>query len=411
MNLFLVDENTERTYDQLISDIKAAKYYCKVFKSRSLYEYLLNFVVGLLAEKPLILIDSDISQQESDTLLINKDVNVQIPVLLDIEKILDFNSLINIIKESKSEIIIFTSGTTGQPRKITHTISNLIRSVRQNKNVFEQNKVVWGLAYNPSHIAGLQVFFQAFCNQNPIINLFNITRTFIFEFILKYNISHISATPTFYRLLLPIEMPFHSIIRMTFGGERSDNNLHEKMLQMFPNAKINNIYASTEAGSLLISKGENFQIPSKLSGKIIILNNELHIHKSLMGKSKDLNLTKDFYSTNDLIEWIDIKKGIFKITSRKNELINIGGYKVNPQEVEEAILNFPNIKTVLVYGKPNSVLGNVLCAVIQTNCDSLITEHEVRKYLSGILQDYKIPRKMTFDGNICLTRTGKLKRI
>jgi acyl-coenzyme A synthetase/AMP-(fatty) acid ligase len=111
-----------------------------------------------------------------------------------------------------------------------------------------------------------------------------------------------------------------------------------------------------------------------------------------------------------LIEWVDEKSGLFRFKSRKNELINVGGYKVNPGEVEEVINSLDGIRQSLVYGKPNSVLGNVLCAEVQLNEGAILNELEIRKALKGKLQDFKIPRRIKFVENFTLTRTGKLKR-
>ncbi|HNW98725.1 MAG TPA: fatty acid--CoA ligase family protein [Bacteroidales bacterium] len=404
MTLFLSDIEKEKSYEELIRDINESKGYCRVFKSGGLYDFFLNFLVGLVAGKQLVLLDSDLSKDEIGKLNID-GINVSETLLQNDFK--DFNAVIDKIQNSASEIIIFTSGTTGQPKQILHSVSSLARAVQKKQNF---TNTVWGFAHNPTHMAGLQVFFQAFMNKHPLINLFKKERTGIYNAISKYQITHISATPTFYRLLLPFERSYPSVIRLTFGGEKSDKKLHENMLGIFPNAKINNIYASTEGGSLLVSKGEYFQIPEHLKEKIIVANNELWIHQSLLGNSAEINLDHEYYHTSDLVEWVDETTGTFRFHGRKNELINIGGFKVNPAEVEEALSGKPGIKHAIVYSKPNSVLGNILCADVQLYSGINISEIEIRKYLSEKLQDYKVPRKITFVENISLTRTGKIKR-
>ena len=117
----------------------------------------------------------------------------------------------------------------------------LTRSVRTGDKYKNQ---VWAYAYNPTHMAGLQVFFQAFENQNTLINVFNQSREYVYQQIKAMNITHMSATPTFYRLLLPFEDAYDSVIRVTLGGEKSDQHLYDSIKKIFPNAKINNVYAS-----------------------------------------------------------------------------------------------------------------------------------------------------------------------
>lgn len=108
---------------------------------------------------------------------------------------------------------------------------------------------------------------------------------------------------------------------------------------------------------------------------------------------------------------MDKEKGLFRFKSRKNELINVGGYKVNPEETENALLAIVGISQALVYGKANSVLGNILCADIKIEAGSSLTELEIRNQLKSNLQDFKIPRRIKFVESFALTRTGKMKRL
>ena len=287
-------------------------------------------------------------------------------------------------------------------------MQGLTRSVRCAERYQWQ---VWAYAYNPTHMAGLQVFFQAFENQNTLVNVFGLARNEVYSLIEKYSVTHISATPTFYRLLLPFEKEYSSVQRITFGGEKSDRHLFDVIHDIFPLAKINNIYASTEAGSLFAAKGDCFQIPVSIRDKFMVVDDELLIHRSLLGRSESFSFDGDYYHSNDLIEWVDQQEGIFRFKSRKNELINVGGYKVNPGEVEVVINAIDGIRQSLVYGKSNSVLGNVLCADIQLEEGVLLKELDIRCQLKNKLRDFKIPRRIKFVESFALTRTGKLKRL
>lgn len=404
MNEFLVDGEKIFDFESLLRQINLTDVYKPCFRTHSLYDYFLNLLSALASNQPLVLIDSDISDQEL-SLLSAVDVNVEHPIPK--KGWCDWESFRNAVLTSQSDITIFTSGTTGQPKKVIHTVGTLTRAVRSAEKYREH---IWLLAYNPTHMAGLQVFFQAFANKNMLVNAFNKSRDVVFDLIDRYQVTHISATPTFYRLLLPADRSFENVQRVTLGGEKSGKSLYENISKLFPFAKLNNIYASTEAGSLFAAKGENFQIPSNILDKCKIIDGELLIHKSLLGKSDSFIYQNDFYNTGDIVEWVDESEGVFCFVSRKNELINVGGYKVNPNEVEEALCQIEGIEQVHVYGKPNSILGNILCAEVVKQSCCLLTEIEIRKILSGNLQDFKIPRKFTFVEHLSLTRTGKLKR-
>ena len=404
MVVFLYNGEKEYSYDMLVESINQHREYYPLFKSHNIFAYFENLIKAIATNSPLVLLDSDLNPSEVAGV---DESQVNVAVQLPEYHFKDMDAVVSALQQSTSEITIFTSGTTGQPKKVVHSIDTLTRSVRLGDKYKGQ---VWAYAYNPTHMAGLQVFFQAFENQNTLVNVFNMQRSEVYQKISEYQITHISATPTFYRLLLPFEDSYQSVQRVTLGGEKSDNHLYENIRKIFPNAKINNVYASTEAGSLFAAKGDCFQIPEKIRDKFTVVDDELLIHKSLLGRSDSFKLEGDYYHSGDLIEWVDKESGLFRFKRRKNELINVGGYKVNPGEVEDVISAIDGVKQVLVYGKANSVLGNVLCADIQLEAGSELTNVDIKKALASQLQDFKIPRRIKFVEQFELTRTGKLKR-
>lgn len=402
---FLFDNGKEYAYDDLLGSLNESSSYYPYYKTSDVYSYFVNLIMALVASKPLVLLDSDINPSEIDGLDESK-INVAEPI--NPISLKNMDEVVGAVQNSKSEITIFTSGTTGQPKKVVHSITTLTRSVRIGDRYKGQ---VWAYAYNPTHMAGLQVFFQAFENQNTLVNVFNKSRDYVYQQIREKEITHISATPTFYRLLLPFEQAYESVIRVTLGGEKSDQHLYDSIMIIFPNAKINNVYASTEAGSLFAAKGDCFQIPEAIKDKFKVVEDELLIHKSLLGSSDSFKFTDDYYHSGDLIEWVDEAQGLFRFKSRKNELINVGGYKVNPGEVEVAIQDIEGVRQAMVYGKTNSILGNVLCADVVLGPGFELTELDIKKVLSSQLQDFKVPRRIKFVEEISLTRTGKMKRV
>lgn len=404
MSAFLINSETNYSYSDLLSAVTSDNVYYPLFKTHDLFAYFTNFVKALVNNAPLVLLDADLSPAEIKGI---DETEVNLLKSLKIKKFTSIADLIFALQQSSSKITIFTSGTTGQPKKVVHTVSTLTRSVRCGKQYQGQ---VWAYAYNPTHMAGLQVFFQGFENMSTLINVFNLPRNEVYRLIDKYSITHISATPTFYRLLLPFEHEYTTVQRVTLGGEKSEFHLYDNIRKIFPCAKINNVYASTEAGSLFAAKGEYFYIPEAIRDKIRIVDDELLIHSSLLGQSDSFKFDGGYYHSGDLIEWVDVDKGIFKFRSRKNELINVGGYKINPTEVEAILNSIEGIHQSLVYGKSNSVLGNIVCAEIQLEINSNITELDVRLFLREKLQDFKIPRRIKFVESFTLTRTGKLKR-
>ena len=154
------------------------------FFYKDIYSFYLNLLFAITQNQDLVLVDTDWSLEEISNYNISPDERIAIenPV-----KIQSAEELASVIIKSQSTLTLFTSGTTGQPKKIKHSLQNLLRNIKINEN---QKNLVWGFAYNPTHMAGLQVFLQAIVNGNSLVNVFNNSRVEIFEKIKKYiNIS------------------------------------------------------------------------------------------------------------------------------------------------------------------------------------------------------------------------------
>lgn len=410
MELFFADigSNTTISWEELLRDLNRSTTYNPYCYHSDFYEIFKHIILSLLLEEELILLDSDFSDEEVEKLTGRSNFS-SFTKIIDPRKLPVIslkNELISKIKNTGPQwnITLFTSGTTGLPKKVKHTFQSLNRFVK----ITEKNTDdVWGFAYNPTHIAGIQVFFQALLNGNSIIRLFGLSTDLVFNSIEQYGITHISATPTFYRLLCPINKIFPNVVRITVGGEKFDEKTIDKLKPAFPNSKITNVYASTEAGTLFAAKGDVFTVKAEMEEFVKIENNQLFIHKYMMGLTE--NKINSWYNTGDIVEIVSENPLQFRFVSRKNEMINVGGYKVNPNEVEEVIRTINGISDVRVFAKSNSVLGNIICCEI-VKFDENLDEAKIRSFLQTQLQEYKIPRFIKFVNELSTTRTGKIKR-
>ncbi len=409
MNYFLRDiyKNKTTQWDELIHDLNDTTKYNPYCKTDDLYEVFRHIIYSMLAGKEVILLDSDFSKEE----LRNLTGNIQYDNFDEMTESLQIriNNKDDLIKKlsytsNNWKITLFTSGTTGVPKQVTHNFQSISRFVKYSAKTTGN---VWGFAYNPTHMAGVQVFLQAILNGNSIVRLFGCTPAEILSEIKNHGITHVSATPTFYRLLLPVKDIFPSVIRITFGGEKFAGKTAEQLQKLFPNATITNIYATTEAGTLFASRNDIFTTKPGYEQKVRIIDNELLIHESMTGIT---NIDSDgWYHTGDIVEIVSNNPLSFRFVNRKSEMINTGGYKVNPLEVEDAIRSFSGIRDVRVFPKKNSVLGNIICCEIAV-IDNRINESDIRKYLQTKLQEFKIPRVIKFTNELPTTRTGKIKR-
>jgi acyl-coenzyme A synthetase/AMP-(fatty) acid ligase len=308
-------------------------------------------------------------------------------------------------RSDRFRLTLFTSGSTGLPKRVTHSLPSLIRMLRVGDRHADD---VWGLAYSPTHIAGVQVVLQAFFNGNPLIQLFGRDRLAVIAWIQAFGVTHVSATPSFYRLLFPVDHALAGVRAVTLGGERSDMELIGRLRSLFPAARIRNLYASTEAGSLLATDGDAFEIPDALKNLIRISDGQLEVHASLLGEFDSEGGGGAWYRTGDVVEEVSSDPIRFRILSRDRDWVNVGGLKVNPGEVEIALLACPGVREARVYGRRNSVVGYILCAEVVA--DHGFSETAARAWLADRLQPAKIPRMIKTVAEIARTRTGKVLR-
>ncbi|MFE5320251.1 class I adenylate-forming enzyme family protein [Paenibacillus sp. NPDC056579] len=413
MSLFWIDEaqGIKKSYADLIADMNAKSGCRRCIFYDNPYHIFLELVHSMAYGIGVEMLDSNFSESERSRLGVSPSMLVS-ETETGGRPIADFEELCTRIDAAKERwsVTIYTSGTTGRPKKVTHSLSTIARSVKQGPR-YKDN--VWAFSFNPTHFAGLQVFFQAFFNRNPMLYIFDTDKNEVHSLLLKYGVTNISATPTFYRTLLPLmEHPLPDVRIVTVGGEKFDSNVLKDLGRVMPHAKIRNVYASTEAGSLFGSVGEIFEINESLRPFVKISDDrELLIHKSLLGAAEEVSLADgDWYHTGDTVTLLDEHRFVF--AARKTEMINIGGYKVNPHEVEEQIKTVDGVLDVLVKSRHNRITGNILVADIvkASGYDEQQLEDSIRNILVSTLQAWKIPRLFHFVNELPKSRTGKKVR-
>lgn len=415
MNYFWKDSirDTVVRYDDFFLQLVEEGTNSNYIKDENPYFLFLKLLRNLINGENSIILDADFSEAELESL----EVTVgQINKLHYFQhnlkgKFMNFEEILQFLESIKDKVYvqIFTSGTTGKPKKVSQSLLNLTRAVK--KDISFRNNV-WGFAYNSSHFAGLQVFFQALYNQNKIVYIFNSDYKLVEKDLVENKVTHLSCTPTYLKMLIPnIVEPVDSVLNITSGGEKFDSRVSNNLKILFPNAKIKNVYASTEAGSLLRANGEFFIIPERYQKLIMIVDEELLINKELLGNSQSFELFEDWYKTGDIVEFKDDLKVEFRFKNRKSEMINVGGYKVNPEEIETVIKKVEGVKDVIVFGRKNSIMGNI----IEVNIikDISFSDSDIKSAIkkeAESLQEFKRPRIIKFVENFELTRTGKLKK-
>ena len=309
------------------------------------------------------------------------------------------NMIDNLREKNSSGLILFSSGSTGKPKAMIHNLDTLIDSFKDKKEK-SMNMLVF-LMFD--HIGGLNTVFNALCmGASLIIPKIKDAKT-ICELIEKYKIMVLPSSPTFLNLILISEeyknYDLSSLRMITYGTETMPQSLLLKLKEVFPKVKFLQTFGTSETGiSTTSSKSSNslFMKLEDINGEYKIVENELWLRSKTqvlgyLNASMDSFTSDGWFKTGDLVE---VDGEYIKIIGRAKEIINVGGQKVLPSEIESIILEMEEISDCMVYAEQNAITGQtVVCdVVLNKNIENI--KKRVRVFCKDRLDTYKIPTKV-----------------
>ena len=325
-------------------------------------------------------------------------------------------------ESSETKWIIPTSGTTGAPKLVEHSLAAMSSSVRRDIN--RGGDFVWGLMYDVTRFAGIQVILQAIIGGSSIAipesmdDMETVGRNFY-----DAGVNAISATPSMWRkMVMAGILDRLNLEILTLGGEPADDRILTELRTRFPASRITHIYASTEAGvGFSVTDGKagfpSSFIDRELPGGVKIrVDSDMRLilsKKTQYGRyigPDNLYDKEGWINSGDLVE---MKGDRYYFRGRENGTINVGGQKLQPSEVEEIILAIPGVAMALVRARPNPVMGSLVEALVvptkQEHMGSL--KEEILRECRSRLPAFKVPAIIKFTDEIPLTQAGKIKRI
>lgn len=301
--------------------------------------------------------------------------------------------------DCKPGLVLFTSGTSGNPKAAVHDLELLLNKFKAKRRSF---KTLNFLLFD--HWGGLNTMFHTLSNAGVVLALKNRRPGTICSYIEKYKIELLPTSPSFLNVFLISEeykkYDLSSLTLITYGSEPMPHSTLIKIKDLFPEVKLLQTYGLIELGVLQSKSKSNDSLWIKVGGEGFetrIVDNLLEI-KSESAMLGYLNapspFTKDnYFMTGDEVE---VDGDYIKILGRKSELINVGGEKVYPQEVENIILKLNNIAEVRVYSKKNPIVGNLICADVKLVAPEDIKEFKTRlkSFCKQNMEKFKIPVKV-----------------
>ena len=310
------------------------------------------------------------------------------------------NDLYNIIRKRKHPgLVLFTSGTSGAPKAAVHDFISLLEKFKvKRRSLRTLNFLLF------DHWGGLNTMFHILSSGGVVIATKNRSPNNVCQMIEMHKIELLPTSPTFLNLLLISQAykfyDLNSLKLISYGTEPMPENTLKNLKLIFPNVRLLQTYGLIELGVMKTKSEKDDSLWFKIRGedyKTRIVNGLLQIKakSAMLGYLNSPNpFTEDgWFMTGDSVE----KKGNYiRILGRKSELINVGGEKVYPQEIESIIYEFDNVSEVTVFGEKNLFLGNIVCAKVklQKDEDKKNFTIKLKKFCLGKMKKYMVPVKI-----------------
>lgn len=264
-------------------------------------------------------------------------------------------------------LIVFTSGSTGQPKGILHNAERVMRK-------FVAPRPGWRtvLFLMMDHFGGFNTLLSTFAYGGAGICIGDRNPETVCAMIQRARATLLPTTPTFLNMLMAARSyrsyDLSSIQLITYGTEVMTEATLQRVREMFPNATIKQTYGLSELGVLRSKSESDDSVWVKIGGdgfEVKIVDNTLWV-RSEANMVGYLNAPSPFdgegwMCTGDQVE---VKNGYMRIHGRKSELIFVGGEKVYPAEVETVLLQAPNVREATVFGVKHPMMGQAIHARI-----------------------------------------------
>ena len=318
-------------------------------------------------------------------------------------------------KKNLPGLVLFTSGTSGEPKAAVHDFSRLLNKFKSpRKSLRTINFLLF------DHWGGLNTLFHTLSCGGVVLSLHERSPEKVCAFIEKHKIELLPASPTFLNLLILSESykkyDLSSLKLITYGTEPMPESTLIRIKEIFHEVKLQQTYGLIELGVLRSKSKSDDSLWVKIGGegystRVVDGILQIKAESAMLGYlNAPSPFTEDgYFITGDAV---NVDGDYLKILGRKSELINVGGEKVFPAEVENVIIQFQNVSDVTVYSEKNPITGNIVCAKITlTNAtDKKVFIKNLKKYCRERLQSYKVPVKIFITNEIQHTERFKKKR-
>jgi acyl-coenzyme A synthetase/AMP-(fatty) acid ligase len=300
-------------------------------------------------------------------------------------------------------LILFSSGSTGESKAAVHDLLWLLDKFKVRRRSL---RTITFLLYD--HIGGVNTMLHTLSNGGCLVTVQERSPDEVLAAVERYRVELLPTSPTFINLMLLSEAyrrhDLSSLKTVTYGTEPMLESTLRRFNSLFPEINLQQTYGLSEVGILRSRSKSSDSLWVKLGGESFqtrVVDGILHI-KAKSAMLGYLNAPSPFtadgwFNTNDTVE---VDGEYLKILGRTSEIINVGGEKVYPAEVESIIQELESIADVTVFGEKNPITGNIVCAHVlpafeldDAQKKALIAN--VKRHCRQNLQSYKVPVKVS----------------
>ncbi|MFF7812768.1 long-chain fatty acid--CoA ligase [Streptomyces sp. NPDC007945] len=328
-----------------------------------------------------------------------------------------------LVEAGAAGLVLLSSGSTGAPKAILHNLDTLVaEKAGSGARVGSRTtNILMFLLFD--HIGGINSLLGVFKVNGTAVLPARRTPEEICALIEEHGIRLLPTSPTFLNLILIGDYhrkhDLSSLRMISYGTEPMPEELLRRLHTALPRARLLQTFGTSETGISATTSESSESTYFRISDENVqyrIVDGELQLKSrtQFMGylNYPDDSLTEDgWFRTGDLVE--EKEDGFLKVKGRAKEVINVGGEKVLPLELESILLGSPLIDDCVVYGRPNSITGQSVCVDIKPS--GAMTRAEARRhvheFLEGKVEPFKLPAKVNLVEELRMSERFKKQRI
>ncbi len=315
-------------------------------------------------------------------------------------------------------LVLFSSGTTGQPKAAVHDLQPLLDRFARPRHAY---RAIAFLMFD--HIGGLNTMLYMLSSGGCLVLVPDRRPDTILRTIERHQVELLPVTPTFLNMILLSqayrEYDLRSLQVVSYGTEPMPESTLKQFHRLFPKVRLQQTYGLSEIGIPATKSKSSDSLWLSIGGSGVetrVVDGVLHI-KSSTAMLGYLNAPSPFtqdgwLNTGDAVE---VDGEYFRFLGREDERINVGGEKVYPTEIENALLEMKEVADAAVHGEKNLLTGTIVVAEIQPTPQAATMEPGelrklIRNHCANKLSRFKVPARINLVSDIPRTERGKKQR-